>query len=94
MTLKELLNDWTEPDVASFYLACSLGLMEYNENLLLNGCHNVSGVFETRTQFGTMCFEMLEIMAKDGILEKRDEYEYRWNSSFKGYWEGGKDGRS
>jgi hypothetical protein len=93
MSLKELFSDWIEPDVASFYLACELGLMEYNDNLTLGGYFEVSHVFEVRTQFGTMCYEMLENMAVCGILEKKDDYEYRWNTSFKGYWEGGKQGR-
>jgi hypothetical protein len=33
MTAKELFSDWTEPDIAEYYLACLLGIMEYDSDL-------------------------------------------------------------
>jgi hypothetical protein len=31
-----------------------------------------------------MLFRMLEAMVEGSVLEKNDEYQYRWNKKFKG----------
>lgn len=91
MTVKVLFDDWIEPDVAEYYLACLLGIMPYEEDLNKYFL-KVSGVFNTNNKVSRMLFNILEEMVRGEILEKRDDYEYRWNKSFKGYWEGGKAG--
>ncbi len=55
---------------------------------------SVMSVFAVKNKVGTMLYKMLEQMAEGGLLERRDEWQYRWNSSFKGKWEGGKHGIS
>lgn len=91
MTAKELFSDWIEPDVAEYYLVCLLDIFEYNSNLD-DTFRKVSGVFNTGNKVGDMLFDMLENMVKGEILEKNEEFQYRWNNSFKGYWEDGKAG--
>ena len=85
-TLKEFLENWTESDIAMYYLACSLGLMEYQERF---GEHfrSVKGVFAVQNELGTMLYQMLEQTTENGLLEKREDWDYRWNKSYKGYWE-------
>ena len=87
MTLKELLVDWEDYDIASYYLACSLGIMKYDPSFAI--FRFVKGVFMTRTDLGTMLAEMLDELAKQGILERNseDDCQFRWNKSFTGYWD-------
>ncbi len=91
-TIQELFEDWIEPDIAEYYLACMLGIMEYHENSNIEYHRKVKGVFAVASKLGTALFKMLEQMVEGGMLEKRDDWDYRWNKSFKGYWEGGRDG--
>ena len=91
LTIEQLFDDWTEPDVGEYYLACLLGLMVFEKDL--DGVFwTQRGVFNTRNKISTMLFRMLEAMVEGSVLEKNDEYQYRWNKQFKGYWDGGKDG--
>ena len=91
MTIKELFDDWVEPDFAMYYLACSLGIMDYEEDV--RGYYmKVTSVFNTNNKLSTMFYRMLEELVEGGVLEKKDDCDYRWNSSFKGRWEGGDAG--
>lgn len=92
-TLKELLNDWTEPEDAAGFLAGLLGVIAYDGDIKDYFSKNKIGVFYTDNKTSTMIYQMLEQMVEIGFLEKQDEWAYRWNSSFKGYWENGTDGR-
>ena len=84
-TLQELFNQWLEPDVAEYYLACSMGLMKYEESF--DEFRRVKGVFNTKNKYGDLFFEMLQQMSAAGILEKDSEdYQFRWNKSFDEYW--------
>jgi hypothetical protein len=47
----------------------------------------IKGVFAVKTTEGDILYNMLEQLTRDGVLEKRDDWDYRWNKSFKGYWE-------
>jgi hypothetical protein len=33
LTIEQLFDDWTEPDVGEYYLACLLGLMVFEKDL-------------------------------------------------------------
>lgn len=84
-SIQELFNDWIEPDVAEYYLACLLGVMEYDDKWI--NYSEAKGIFMTKNKFGDMLYEMLEKMAKTGLLEKdEDDYQYRWNKSLNEYW--------
>ncbi len=80
MTLKELLNDWTDFDIAMYHLACCLGIMEY-ENF-----GKVKGVLNHNNEVSTTLYEMLERLVSLNILERNDD-GYRWNKLYKGSWE-------
>jgi hypothetical protein len=87
MTLKELLADWTDFDVAQYYLACCLGLMVHDDSfefLRVKAKH----VFWSQHEIGNMLYNMLSMMAQVGILEFNEEDDkYRWNKSIRGSWE-------
>ena len=56
MTIKELFSNWIEPDVAEYYLAYLLGIMEYDGNLEVV-FWKVKGVFNTGNKVGDMLFD-------------------------------------
>ncbi len=78
--LRELLDNWTDADVAGYYLACSLGLMEYDPSFGV--FRDLKGVFSTNNVVGNALFKMLDIMVEGGLLEMNDEFQYRWAASF------------
>ncbi len=94
-TIQEFFSDWVEPDDAMYFLACHLGIMEYHEQntaAFFEYYPKVKSVFAVKTGIGTILFEILEKMVEGGLLEKNEDWEFRWNKSFKPYWEGGKYG--
>jgi hypothetical protein len=84
-TLKEALSDWTDFDFAAYDLALCLGLMSADIEFATRAKH----VFWAANPIGTMLYQMLHELAKQSILEERDEpdHQFRWNTNFKGSWE-------
>ena len=88
MTLKELLAEWTEWDVAQYYLACCLGLMTFDN--AFENFRKSKGVFWARNEVGSMLHNTLRAMAANSILEFDEEEDtYRWNKAFRRSWESG-----
>ena len=85
MSLKEQLQEWMDIDFAGLYLARSLGLM--NSSVEIPG--RAKHVFWSNHPVGNLLKKMLDDMTSAGVLEYREEpdYQYRWNSAFKGSWE-------
>lgn len=79
MTLKDLLEDWTEFDIAMYYLACILGIIEYDEKF--NSYRKTKAIYWSKNPLGDSLYEMLETLVKRGILERNDD-GYRWNKSY------------
>jgi len=84
-TLRDHLNDWTDSDIAAFYLAQSIGLMSPEVNFAVEAKH----VFWSHHPVGITLSDMLRELAALGVLQYRDEpdYQYRWNPAFVGSWE-------
>ena len=83
-TLKDLLADWTDVDVAEFYLARCLGIMGSDVPTMASAKH----VFWSANPVGDTLYEILQHLVRIGVLEHdEDESRYRWSSSFKGTWE-------
>ena len=85
ITLKKLLDDWEDLDVAAYYLACCLGLMDYDKSFAK--FREVKHVFWTGNELSDFLYEMLNQLVKLNILERNDDDFIRWNKSYKGYWE-------
>ncbi len=90
--MQELFNDWVEPENAMGYLACLLNIISVEGDIKDYFSKNKIGIFHSNNKTSTMLYHMLEQMVGVGFLEKDDDWAYRWNKSFKGYWEGGNDG--
>jgi len=83
--LRAGLADWTDWDIATFALACALGVMGEGVRFHLEAKH----LFWTDHPIGTMLHEMLQRLVEVGVLQQRDEPDdqYRWNPGFRGSWE-------
>jgi len=79
-TLQESLSDWTDFDGAAYILSLHLGIFNEAEH---DFCTTVKWVFWSNNSLGNMLYDMLETMAKEGILEVNEDQQYRWNSSWK-----------
>jgi hypothetical protein len=88
-TLKEALVDWVDADVATYYLACSLGLMG-PEDGSFEEFRGAKHVFWSANQLGDALGRFMDTLVECGVLEfagTGNMPAYRWNSSFKGDWE-------
>lgn len=81
MTLKDLLKDWTDFDIAEYYLACSLGIVKFDDNF--GEFRKTKGIYNTKNPLGDSLYEFLETLVKLGILERNESKGYRWNTNFK-----------
>jgi hypothetical protein len=75
-SLRTLLNEWTDYDVAEYYFCCVLGLANYDENF--ENFRANKGVFYTKNHVSSMLFEFFDRMAELGILEQNDDLQYRF----------------
>lgn len=77
VSLKEYLDDWTDYDVAGYFLACSLGIMVHDD--LLDEFRRNKGVFYTDNPIGNLLTKILVELADGGVLQRNDEGQFRWN---------------
>ena len=88
-TLKEALSDWVDSDVATYYLACCLGLMG-PEDGSFSDFRQAKAVFWGANELGESLGRFLDRLVECGVLEFDDtapHYRFRWNPAFKGSWE-------
>ena len=65
---KTLFKDWVDADIGESYLACMLGLMEYDDGLRMTFT-NAKGVFNTENRVGDALCMMFEQMVEGGIFK-------------------------
>ena len=81
MIFRELLSDWEDPDVAEYYLACCLGLIDFDDSFAL--FRESKHIFWTGNEIENMLNGMLEKMTENQMLEFNEaKGQYRWNKSF------------
>jgi hypothetical protein len=82
MNLRELLKNWEDQDISAYYLACCLGIIEFDDSFAI--FRDSKHIFWTGNSIGDFLYEMLRRMVEIGMLEiDDDESQYRWNQSFK-----------
>lgn len=66
---KEKLNDWTDWDIATFYLAQAVGILDTE----LDGFTEVKHLFWTDNEVGNTLHMMLNQLVSCGALQQREE---------------------
>lgn len=81
-TLKDSLHDWTDIEVAAYWLSQSLGLMSPDVG------SKAKHVFWSNNPVGNTLYGILHKLAEIHVLEYRDEpdHQFRWNGGFRGSW--------
>lgn len=75
MSLKEVLKDWTDFDVAAHQLGLDIGLFTPEETFSTD----LKWVFWSNNPAGEMLYRMLRLMAETEVLERDEEsMQYRW----------------
>ena len=85
MNLRTELGEWVDWDIAAYYLAQSLGMMDEKVSFATDAKH----VFWADNPIGNTLQSILNELVSCRVLERRDEpdIQYRWNPEFKGSWE-------
>lgn len=78
--LEQLFADWTEPDDGMYYLLCLLGLVQYKSDLC--NFKHFKSLLHSKNSTSDMLYKWLEDLVGLGMLEKQDDWAYRWNKDF------------
>jgi hypothetical protein len=81
--MESFFSEWVEPDFAQYFLACVLGMLEYEPSL--KSYYRHSHYFLSRSEMGDILYQLLEEMVASGILETNEYKQYRWNRNFSGF---------
>jgi hypothetical protein len=90
LSIDQLFADWVEPDISQYFLACLLGLMQYDDDL--KEWRRARVVFDVRNDLGTALYRILEELVKAEVLNENELGQYRRNPNFLGCWDGGHHG--
>ncbi len=78
---KELLQNWEDADVTQYYLACCLGLIEYDDSFRI--FRDSKHLFWTRNHTSALLWKLLLEMRDAKLLEfDEDENKFRWNDLY------------
>ena len=77
-TLKEHLKDWCDFDVAELALAQCLGLMSTDWKV-----YDAKWVFWSANPTGDMLKKILDMLVVQGVLERSEDEQYRFNTAFR-----------
>jgi len=85
--MREKLKDWSDPDVAMFALAQSIGLM----GPIIDFATAARYTLNAATATGHALYSCLVSLVEAGILEQQavedGGTQFRWNPKFMGSWE-------
>lgn len=80
-TLKSNLQEWTDVDIASYHVAVALGVAPNPTDKFDWG--GKKWMFWTSNPLGEGLYNVLEMLAENGVLEKdEEESRFRWNPKF------------
>ena len=81
-TLKLSLAEWTDVDVAAYYVAVALGVAP-DPGREWDSWGGRKGLFWSANPLGDGLYRVLETLVETGVLEKdEEELKYRWNKKF------------
>ena len=81
-TLRHSLAEWTDADVASYYVAVALGVAP-DPGSKWDFWGGKKWMFWSANRLGEGLYRVLEMLVEAGVLEKdEDEMKFRWNPKF------------
>lgn len=81
MTAREMFSEWTDFDIAEYYVACLIGLCEYDETGAT--FRDSKSVYNTSNGVGNMLYRILKDLTEGGVLMfDSDLGQYKFNDSF------------
>lgn len=81
-TLRSNLAEWTDADVASYFVAVALGIAP-DPGSKWDSWGGKKWIFWSADPLGEALYQILEMLTERGVLEKDDkETRFRWNPSF------------
>ena len=81
-TLRRSLAEWTDADVASYYVAVALGIAP-DSGKEWDFWGGKKWMFWSANPLGDGLYRVLEMLTESGVLEKdEDEMKFRWNQKF------------
>lgn len=79
--LKNMLQEWTDPDIAEYYLACCLGILILDDNF--ESFRESKHIFWTGNRTSSLLNRLLFSMVEAGLLDfDEEENMFRWNNSY------------
>ncbi|HMT07676.1 MAG TPA: hypothetical protein PKA82_06700 [Pyrinomonadaceae bacterium] len=79
-TIRILFANWVEPDLAMHHIASLLGIIPFGDRQ--DAWADVKGLYNTNNPVSQSLYNLLEEATRSGVLEKNDEYQYRWSQDF------------
>jgi hypothetical protein len=78
-SLRDVLAEWTDVDVAQFKLAQLIGLINANDSFI-----STKWMWWSDNQIGNQTFKILESLVSLGFLQQRSEpdIQFRWDSNW------------
>jgi len=81
-TLRRSLAEWTDVDVASYYVAVALGVAP-DPGSEWDSWGGKKWMFWSANPIGDGLYRVLEMLTESGVLEKdEDQMKYRWNPKY------------
>ncbi|MCC6328555.1 MAG: hypothetical protein IT174_08565 [Acidobacteria bacterium] len=77
--LRQLMDDWEDPDITKYYIACVLGLFAYDADFV--EFRKQKQIFWTVNPTGIVLDEITRILVSHKFLEFDDqESKFRWRN--------------
>lgn len=90
-TLRHSLADWTDVDVAAYYVAIALGVAP-DPGSEWDFWGGKKWMFWSANPLGDVLYRVLEMLSENGVLQKdEEEMKFRWNPDFSWEKHGEKD---
>jgi hypothetical protein len=79
LSLKKSLSEWTDFDVAAYWLAVALGIVDATD---FKQFGPLKWLFWTANPIEEGLAEVLDKLVELGVLQKQSGPQYRWNPAF------------
>ena len=67
MNVKELFSEWTDFDIAEYYLACLFGFCKFDQTFEV--FRETKAIYNTKNRVETMLYDILQNLIDGGVLD-------------------------